>query len=272
MSHTVTLHIRRTHGWADYVVTVADDAYVLDALEAAGRQDPTLLFRHSCHHASCGSCGLRVNGRERLACSTRIDEVWRPGRKLRLEPLRNLPLLGDLLVDLGPVAARIETVGLPLIRAVEPEVVHGRIAPCPSPGEGGGEGSSIALASPVNQGGEPAPTCPPVKAEPGATYPSRPANLIRFESCIECGLCISACPVAGSDARYWGPAALAAAARVAAEPRGRDVGAALEQVDGEDGLWRCHGVFECSEVCPSHVDPAGAIMGLRRLRLGGHGR
>lgn len=220
VSHRLTLRIRRTQGWAEFTVTVPDNAYLLDALEAAEHQDSTLLFRHACHHASCGTCGLRVNRRERLACVTRVAEVAHPGLVVRLEPLRNFPLLGDLLVDQQPLLARIDALDLPPVCAAEPEA----------------EGES------------------------------QPA---RFENCIECGLCVSACPVAGSDPSYWGPAALAAAARVVAEPRGRDVSSALALVDDEHGLWRCHGVFECTEVCPANVDPAGLIMGLRQRLMRG---
>jgi len=225
MSRPLTLRIRRAHGWADFPVTVPDDAYVLDALETAERQDSTLLFRHACHHASCGSCGLRVNGRERLACVTRVAEVARRGRVVKLEPLRNLPLLGDLLVDQQPLYSRIDAVNLPPLRAAEPgDVILSR---------------------------EAAKNPPPT----------------RFENCIECGLCVSACPVASSDSLYWGPAALAAAARVVAEPRGHAAASVLKLVDDEHGLWRCHGAFECTEVCPADVDPAGLIMGLRQRLL-----
>jgi len=40
--------------------------------------------------------------------------------------------------------------------------------------------------------------------------------------------------------------------------------AVWEAIDHDDGLWRCHGAFECSAACPSEVDPAAAIMRLRR--------
>lgn len=204
----LNIQIRRTDGWQDYRVTVPASAYVLDALEEAGRQDPSLLFRHSCHHASCGSCGLRINGRERLACITPLREVARPGRPVRLEPLRNFPLVGDLLVDFGQFMAGLERIDLSLVR------------------------------------------------EAGAGYQ-------RFENCIECGLCLSACPIAGSDPLYAGPAALAAAWRAVEEPRG-DPGGALQLAAGEHGAWRCHAAFECTEVCPANVDPANAVMSLRR--------
>jgi succinate dehydrogenase / fumarate reductase iron-sulfur subunit len=87
-------------------------------------------------------------------------------------------------------------------------------------------------------------------------------DLERFEDCIECGLCLSACPVAG-DPRFLGPAALAAAERVLEEPRGADPKAVLGLVDDAHGAWRCHLAFECSAVCPAGVDPGEAIMRLR---------
>src|SRR5512141_3065688 len=90
---SVRLRVRRTFGWQEYEVHVPAEAYVLDALEAAGAQDPTLLYRHSCHHAACGSCGLRINGRERLPCITPLTEFKPSGRRLRLEPLRNFPII-----------------------------------------------------------------------------------------------------------------------------------------------------------------------------------
>ena len=52
---------------------------VLDALLAVRRrQDPSLAVRHSCLHGSCGTCGMRVNGREVLACVTRLKELGDP--------------------------------------------------------------------------------------------------------------------------------------------------------------------------------------------------
>lgn len=102
--------------------------------------------------------------------------------------------------------------------------------------------------------------------EAGAPAPGE-EPLLRFENCIECGLCISACPVAATAAFYQGPAALAAACRLVEEPRGCSSADALRRVSAEHGVWRCHSAYECSQVCPNHVDPAGAIMKLRRTLL-----
>ena len=57
------------------------------------------MFRHACHHASCGTCAIRVNGRERLPCITTLGEVWDGRSTLTIEPLRNVPVVADLAID-----------------------------------------------------------------------------------------------------------------------------------------------------------------------------
>lgn len=202
---------------------------VLDALLWIRRvRDPSLMIRHSCLHASCGTCGMRIAGREALACVTFLDELG-PGA-VTVEPLANFPLVGDLVVDMEPSYARLRAVGRPLVRESE-----------------------------LNPGSRPAEGI---------------AGVSRFEDCIECGLCLSACPIVATDPRYLGPAGLAAAWRRTAEPRGLPVGPVLALAGDEHGVWRCHTAWECSEACPSNVDPAGSIMRLRRaitLGLGSAG-
>jgi succinate dehydrogenase iron-sulfur subunit len=200
----------------EFRVPVGPRTTVLDALLAVRRlQDPSLALRHSCLHASCGTCGMRVNGREVLACVTGLDGL---GDRVVVEPLAGAPLVGDLVVDMEGFYRRLEPSGRPLLRASE-------------------------------------------QAAPEL------ADLERFEDCIECGLCLSACPIVATDPRYLGPAALAAADRLVQEPRGADRKAVLGLADDAHGAWRCHAAFECSEVCPAGVDPAGAIMRLRRRLL-----
>lgn len=194
---------------------------VLEALQTLRReQDPSLTFRYSCYHASCGTCGLRINGREALACLTRLGDLRQP---ITLQPLANLPVISDLVVDMGAFYRRYGDLHPPLIRSSE----YPSQAPAP----------------------------------PGVD------RYTRLESCIECGLCVSACPVVASDPFYLGPAALAAAWRLVQEPRGYDPTHVLHHVDTEHGCWRCHVAMECSDVCPLEVDPAGAIAGLRRTLL-----
>ena len=93
---------------------------------------------------------------------------------------------------------------------------------------------------------------------------------MRLEDCIECGLCLSACPVAATSHDYVGPAALAAAERLLEEPRGVKREDVLAWASRPEGVWRCHVGFECTRACPTDAIPAERIMALRReLMFGG---
>ncbi|MFN3234037.1 MAG: succinate dehydrogenase iron-sulfur subunit [Gammaproteobacteria bacterium] len=70
---------------------------VLDALLVIKRQDPTLSVRHSCREGVCGSDGLNINGKNRLACITHISELKTP---ITIRPLPGLPIIRDLVVDM----------------------------------------------------------------------------------------------------------------------------------------------------------------------------
>jgi succinate dehydrogenase / fumarate reductase iron-sulfur subunit len=85
-------------------------------------------------------------------------------------------------------------------------------------------------------------------------------SVTRFSNCIECGLCVSACPISAINRNYLGPAVLAAGSKNTENPEVR------AQLGGNNGVWRCHDVHECTEVCPSDVQPAFAI-GMLRIDL-----
>ena len=87
--------------FSSYDLKVLDRMTVLDALLAIKEHlDPTLTFSYSCRMGLCGSCGVRVNGRERLACTTRIDTIGK--HSIQLKPLNNLPIVRDLVTDFRP--------------------------------------------------------------------------------------------------------------------------------------------------------------------------
>jgi succinate dehydrogenase / fumarate reductase iron-sulfur subunit len=101
---------------------------------------------------------------------------------------------------------------------------------------------------------------------PGQKYKGEGAgdDYYRLSDCIECGLCISACPIALTTPSYLGPAVLAGA-----QQSGKNLEkSVLQLVDSADGVWRCHSVYECTAVCPSHVEPAWRIMDLRKRVIG----
>ena len=78
-------------------------------------RDRTLALRHSCLHASCGTCGIRVNGREALACVASVRDL---GREITVEPIANLPVLTDLVVDMREFVTRFPEEH-PLVRESE---------------------------------------------------------------------------------------------------------------------------------------------------------
>jgi succinate dehydrogenase / fumarate reductase iron-sulfur subunit len=188
---------------------------VLDILEKARvLRDPSLMFRHSCHHGSCGTCACLIDGEERLACTTRVLEF--ASSRVTVEPLRNFPQTGDLTVDFSKFFEEIPA-HFTYLRESERR-----------------EGS---------------------RAPPGIE------RFTRFESCIECGCCVSACPVTEG---YMGPASLALLHR---EMRNNPASSKrlLTLASEERGVRKCVRALECSRVCPAGVHPARHIADLKRL-------
>jgi succinate dehydrogenase / fumarate reductase iron-sulfur subunit len=184
---------------------------VLDVLARLHRADPSLMYRHSCHHGSCGTCTCRINGREALACMTRVLDL--DTAVVTVEPLRKLSAVGDLVVDPVDFFREYPSVWQTL-RSSEPR--------------------------------------------PGSTAIEGPLGFTRLENCIECGACVSACPVED----FLGPAVLAGLNRERLNQPQNETGL-LELARGDRGVWRCERALECSRVCPTGVYPARHIQELR---------
>lgn len=104
-----------------FTVQVADTAHIIDAIDAIwATLDRSLTFRRACHHSSCGSCALRVNGVEKLPCITRLVDVWDGHTPLRLDPLRNFPIVSDLVVDVSGFFQRMSASEMTITRDAEP--------------------------------------------------------------------------------------------------------------------------------------------------------
>lgn len=223
----ITLILSRQKGdrprhFQEFNLEVDPEEYILDAIERVWAfHDRSLVFRHACHHSTCGACGMLVNGVEKLTCITPIRTVTHNQGSLKIEPLRNFPVISDLVVDMSAFYARMEAI-------------------------------KASPVVPLSQS-----TLPYEKK----VFTIDDASYERLADCIECGMCLSACPVSLTSTAYLGPAVLAAAN--AEYAINADVNL-LQAMDCADGIWRCHSGFECSAVCPSNVDPAWRIMHLRR--------
>ena len=103
----------------------------------------------------------------------------------------------------------------------------------------------------------------PVPKEEYLQTPEQRKKLDVVADCIMCQACYASCPVAGTDNKYFGPHAFLKALRFVNDSRDAAQMERLAQVAGETGVFRCHTIFNCQEVCPKHLDPSGAIAKLK---------
>ncbi len=113
--------------WEDYRVEVEPTDRVLDALhQVRWYQDGSLAFRRSCAHGVCGSDAMLINGHNRLACVLLVRDV---GTRITVEPLRGLPVLKDLVVDMDAFFAQYRSVMPWLVTEDDPGDTERRQSP-----------------------------------------------------------------------------------------------------------------------------------------------
>ena len=203
---------------------------VLDALlQAKSYHDSSIAIRYSCRMASCGSCGMKINGKPRLACYTKISEL--EGDTITCEPLANFPYIRDLVTDFSQFFQHHKNM-MPYIQ---------------------NENADLKEDSERTE---------------YLQTPEDLDKFLQFSYCIKCGLCYSACPTVATDMKFPGPQALAQAYRYFSDSRDSDKKNRLNIIDDRHGIWRCHFAGSCSHVCPKGVDPALGIQLLRNHLLG----
>ena len=204
--------------YQDFVLQIGPDISILDALEKIRlEQDNTLMYRHSCHHSSCGTCACKINGKERLTCITKISDLEE--NTITLTPLEGFKPMGDLVVDVTRFYKDYS-----------------------------GEWTYLRRSERMKS-----TRCPPgIK------------HFTRFENCIECGACISACPAAHKNNGFIGPAGLAALNNELKKSSHKSEGL-LETAGNARGERLCERALNCSRVCPTEVYPARHIAELRKL-------
>jgi succinate dehydrogenase / fumarate reductase iron-sulfur subunit len=81
---------------------------VLDALiKIKNEMDPTLTFRRSCREGVCGSCAMNIQGTNTLACTRAISDL---GPRITIYPLPHMPVIKDLVSDLGHFYAQYASI------------------------------------------------------------------------------------------------------------------------------------------------------------------
>jgi fumarate reductase iron-sulfur subunit len=202
----------------EYEVPCRKEWVVLDGLNyIKDHVDGTLSYRWSCRMGICGSCGMTVNGEPKLTCATFLTDYG--AGPVRIEPLRNFPILRDLVVEIGDFLRKLTRVKPWIVRQDEKPLADGEYLQTPQELD----------------------------------------EYKQFSMCINCMLCYAACPIYGLDPKFIGPAAIALAQRYNLDSRDEGARERHAVMSEHEGIWGCTFVGECTKVCPKNVDPAGAI-------------
>ena len=90
-----------TSTWGDYTVPLEEGWTLLDAVHWTQAQKANdLAVRWNCKAGKCGSCGAEVNGKPRLMCMTRMNELPQD-RPITIEPMKRFPRIKDLVTDVS---------------------------------------------------------------------------------------------------------------------------------------------------------------------------
>ncbi len=196
-----------------------ENEVILDVLNKIKWEfDGTLSYRRSCRHGICGSCAVKVNKKNVLACKTRVkDMVEDFGDVLVIEPLslKKEKVIKDLVIDKKDFWEKEKKV-MPY------------------------------LASEIDEHPKSEYLVKPEDVE----------KLQEAENCIGCGCCYYTCDALTANKNFIGPMALAKAFRFTADIRDEAKKERLEIVNELGvGVWDCVKCQACIEVCPKGVDP-----------------
>jgi succinate dehydrogenase / fumarate reductase, iron-sulfur subunit len=219
--------------WDEHTVELEPHRSVLDAiLQARDRFDGSIGIRCSCRQAICGSCGVRVNGAPALACHTHLDAAARSARDeaIEVEPMGNMPVLKDLIVDMDAVHWKKIRRVTPWLLAKQPVPEREYIVPKESMVD-------VTQTMACIQCGACVSDCLSMEVDPDFIGPAALAKAYRFVGDPR-------------DAEHF--------------ERLNDL------AQDPHGLFDCTHCFNCVQACPKDVNPMGQIMRLRRIATSDH--
>jgi succinate dehydrogenase / fumarate reductase, iron-sulfur subunit len=223
--------------WQEYTVDLEGHRSVLDGiLQVKDREDGSIGIRCSCQAAICGSCGVRINGQAKLACNTKLSEaVAEPVRasqragireegEITVEPMGNMPVLKDLIVNMDAVHwKKVRRVVPWLLPAGDPPEREYVVPPETM--------IDVTQAMACIHCGACVSDCLSMEVDPLFIGPAALAKAYRFVGDPRDGQ---------------------------TEERLRDL------AEDPHGIYDCTHCFNCIEVCPKGVAPMDQIMRLRR--------
>jgi len=220
--------------WDEHTVELEPHRSVLEGiLQARARFDGSIGIRCSCRAAICGSCGVRINGQPGLACHTHLDKALASSRDgvIEVEPMGNMPVLKDLIVDMDQVHwKKIQRV-TPWLVNKEPIPEREYLVPAYNMVD-------VTQTMACIQCGACVSDCLSMEVDPLFIGPAALAKAYRF---------------AGDprDAQHY--------------ERLKDL------AEDPHGIYDCTHCFKCIEACPKGVAPMSQIMRLRRMAGDDHG-
>jgi len=210
-----------------FELDLAPHTPVLTALLKIREMDPSVTLRYSCRSAICGSCAMIVNSKSRLACQTPVGPELEAHGRIVIDPMRNLPVIRDLVVEMTGFWGHY--------KKLQPHLIPDPHHPLPEGRE-----------SPMS----------PAQVEMFKETPR----------CIACGSCYSACPAVEADPEFPGPMALAKLYRFVVDPRDGARRDRLLRIQ-PGGLWLCLRCHLCTESCPKDVEPSQRIRDLKEMAI-----
>ncbi len=206
-------------------VPVQENQTILDVVSWIQQNAaPDLTYRYACRVGMCGSCAMMVNGTPRWTCRTHVNKVL-DGNKLRVAPLRNLPVIKDLATDMDPFFDKWVAVG-------------------------GAHTPSKTRHDPIEE----------IRPDSAGRVVAN-AGI----ECINCSVCYAACDTVTGNPDYFGPAALQRAWTIVNDEKHADRLTVLDAVSKRGGCHNCHSMGNCTMHCPNDLDPMTAIAGLKRV-------
>ncbi|HET9721132.1 MAG TPA: succinate dehydrogenase iron-sulfur subunit [Solirubrobacteraceae bacterium] len=223
--------------WDEHTIDMRPRNSVLDAiLQVKGETDGSIGIRCSCQQGICGSCGVRMNGKPGLACNTHLEEA--AGRRaglsgeaevgptvIEVEPMGNMPVIRDLIVDMDAVHWKKIRRVTPWLMGKEPVPEREYVVPHDSMVD-------VTQTMACIQCGACVSDCLSMEVDPGFIGPAALAKAYRFVGD----------PRDDQHAeRLWD---------LSKDPQ---------------GIYDCTHCFNCVEACPKDVAPMNQIMRLRRI-------